>query len=136
MNSNGTVKRSSKIASATGGGPTLANADSFGSSVASLGDLDGDGLTDLAVGARGDDTGGGAFSNRGAVHVLLMNSNGTVKSSSKIASGTGGGPTLVNVDYFGISVASLGDLDGDGVTDLAVGAYGDRKSTRLNSSHG
>ena len=28
------------------------------------------------------------------MHVLLLNANGTVKSSQKIASGTGGGPTL------------------------------------------
>ena len=69
MNSNGTAKSSTKIASGTGGGPTLANFDFFGSSVASLGDLDGDGVTDLAVGASGDDTG---FTNRGAVHVLFL----------------------------------------------------------------
>ena len=33
---------------------------------------------------------------RGAVHVLFLNANGTVKSSVKIASGTSGGPTLAN----------------------------------------
>ena len=93
MNANGTVKSSQKIASGTGGGPTLANGDHFGSSVASLGDLDGDGVTDLAVGAIGDATG---RTNRGAVYVLFMNANGTVKSSQKIASGIGGGPTLAN----------------------------------------
>lgn len=53
------------IAHETNGGPTLANYDSFGDFVASLGDLNGDGVTDLAVGAVGDDTGG---NNRGAVH--------------------------------------------------------------------
>ena len=124
LNSNGTVKSSVKIADSTNGGPTLLDGDLFGRSVASLGDLDGDGVTDLAVGASNDDT-AGANTNRGAVHVLFLNSNGTVKSSVKIASGTNGGPTLANGDYFGSSVASLGDLDGDGVTDLAVGAERD-----------
>ena len=123
MKTDGTVKSSTKIASGTNGGPTLTDGDRFGSSVASLGDLDGDGVSDLAVGAYYDDTGG---LKRGAVHVLLMNADGTVKSSTKIASGTNGGPTLANPDRFGSSVASLGDLDGDGVTDLAVGAYRDR----------
>jgi hypothetical protein len=122
MNASGTVKSSVKIASGTNGSPRLANIDFFGSSVTSLGDLDGDGVPDLAVGARGDDTGG---PNRGAVHVLLLNPSGTVKSSVKIASGTNGGPTLANSDSFGSSVTSLGDLNGDGVADLAVGAYGD-----------
>ena len=121
MNANGTVKSSQKIAS-IGGGPT-ANGDYFGSSVASLGDLDGDGVTDLAVGADRDDDGGGT--NRGAVYVLFLNANGTVKSSREDCQRHGGGPTLANGDYFGSSVASLGDLDGDGVTDLAVGAFGD-----------
>ena len=112
MNANGTVKSSQKIGSGIGGGPTLADGDYFGHSVASLGDLDGDGVTDLAVGADKDDTGG---YNRGAVYVLFMNANGTVKSSQKIASGIGGGPALANGDRFGSSVTSLGDLDGDGV---------------------
>ena len=89
----------------------------FGSAVAPLGDLDGDGVDDLAVGApsqTGAPTGG-------AVHVLFMNANGTVKSSQRIASGIGGGPALTDGDYFGHSVAVLGDLDGDGVTDSPWG---------------
>jgi hypothetical protein len=125
LNGNGTVKSSQKITHNTGGGPTLADNDFFGSSLASLGDLDGDGISDLAAGARLDDTGG---SDRGAVHVLFMNGDGTAKATQKIASGTGGGPVLVDGDSFGVDAASLGDLDGDGVTDLAVGAYQDDTS--------
>jgi tRNA A37 threonylcarbamoyladenosine biosynthesis protein TsaE len=122
LNANGTVKASQKIAHTLGGGPALLNNDRFGISIASLGDFDGDGIADLAVGAAGDDTGG---SYTGAVHVLLLNANGTVKSRQKIASGTPGAPLLAQGDAFGIGVASLGDLDGDRVTDLAVGAFFD-----------
>ena len=122
MNTNGTVKSSQKIATGVGGGPALGTGDRFGSSLATLGDLDGDGVVDLAVGAVSDDTGGNY---RGAVHVLFMNSGGTVKSSQKIASGVGGGPVLSDFDVFGVSAAALGDLDGDGVTELAVGAMFD-----------
>ena len=122
MNTDGSVKSSTKIADNTNGGPTLADGDRFGKSVTSLGDLDGDDVIDLAVGAYGDDTNG---TSRGAVHILFMNTDGTVKSSTKIADNTNGGPTLANFDSFGWSVTSLGDLNGDGVTDLAVGARGD-----------
>ena len=119
MNTNGTVKSSQKIGSGVGGGPTLTDGDQFGASLTAVGDLDGDGVTDLAVGADYDDTGG---TSRGAIHLLYLNANGTVKSTQKIASGTGGGPTLANDDRFGSSVTSMGDLDGDGFVDLAVGA--------------
>lgn len=122
MNANGTVKSSQEIAVGVGGGVPIVHLDRFGVSVASLGDLDGDGVTEIAVGADGDDTGG---TDSGAVHVLFMNANGTVKSTQKIASGVGGGPKLADGDYFGSAVASLGDLDGDGVLELAVGADGD-----------
>ena len=123
MNSDGSVNSSTKIASGLNGSPALGNYGYFGVGVASLGDVDGDGITDLAVGHYKDGTGG---TRRGAVHVLLLNSDGTVKSSSKIASGTPGAPALANDDLFGASVTSMGDLDGDGVTDIAVGARKDK----------
>ncbi len=122
LHADGTLKGQTKIAHNTGGGPTLANGDAFGTSVTSLGDLDGDGVPDLAVGAGRDDSGG---TDRGAVHILFMNSDGTVKNLQKIAHNFAGGPSLVDSDLFGSSVASIGDLDGDGVTDLVVGAQQD-----------
>lgn len=98
----------------------LANADFFGSASASLGDLDGDGVPDLAVGTPGSDDGGVG---RGAVWVLFLNADGTVKREQKISDTAGGFTgTLDDQDQFGQSLANLGDLDGDGVTDLAVGA--------------
>ena len=125
------VRAHQKISETEGGFTgTLNDRDTFGSSVASMGDLDGDGITDLAVGAERDADGG---SNRGAVYVLFLNPDGTVKAHQKI-SDTAGGFTgaITDGDYFGSSVASLGDLDGDGVTDLAVGAYG-HDDGRLNA---
>ena len=77
MNANGTVKSSQKIASGTAAARCSPTAMSSAARSASLGDLDGDGVTDLAVGAYQDDTGG---TGRGAVHVLFLNANGTVKS--------------------------------------------------------
>jgi hypothetical protein len=100
LNGDGTVKSSTKLASGTGGGPTLADRDYFGSSVTALGDIDGDGVRDLAVGATGDSTSG---VRGGAVYVLRLNADGTVKSSTRVAHETGGGPTLANYDRFGRS---------------------------------
>ncbi|MCP4962118.1 MAG: hypothetical protein GY925_22965, partial [Actinomycetia bacterium] len=124
LNADGTVKAEQKISSTTGGltGP-LDNTDLFGQSVAGVGDVDGDGIVDVAVGATGDDDGG---TYRGAVYVLLLNVDGTVKAEQKISSTTGGltGP-LDDNDYFGQSVAGVGDVDGDGIVDVAVGATGD-----------
>ena len=122
MNGNGTVKGTVEINDYTANGPVLSNMDNFGRSVAAIGDLDGDGVQDLVVGANGDDHGG---ENRGAVHVMFMNGNGSVKGTVEINDSTANGPVLSNMDNFGVSVAAIGDLDGDGVQDLAVGADGD-----------
>ena len=124
LNADGTVKSHQKISDTQGNFTgTLNDYDTFGISVTSINDFNGDGITDIVVGAYGDDDGG---SNRGAVWILLLNTDGTVKSHQKI-SATHGGFTgiLDNSDCFGVSVASIGDLDSDGITDIAVGAYSD-----------
>ena len=122
MNTDGSVDSIVEINDSTTNGPTLTNGDQFGRSVANIGDLDGDGVNDLAVGANVDDDGG---ADRGAVHIIFMNTDGSVDSTVEINSSTTNGPTLANSDQFGISVANIGDLDGDGVNDLGVGADGD-----------
>jgi len=115
----GDVDSAVEINDTTTNGPTLADDDYFGTSVANIGDLNGDGVNDLAVGAYSDDEGG---DDRGAIHIMFMNTDGSVDSTVKIGHSTTNGPTLVNNSHFGTSVANIGDLDGDGVNDLAVGA--------------
>jgi hypothetical protein len=117
-----TVDSYQRIADHTGGfSVTLAN-DMFGFSVAEVGDLNSDGVIDLAVGASTDDTGG---DNRGAVYILFLRADGTVSTTQKIADNTGGFGSLSSHDRFGRSVTEISDLNGDGVPDLAVGATGD-----------
>jgi hypothetical protein len=96
--------------------------DWFGTSVANLGDVDDDGVIDLAVGAIQDTDGGGNA--RGAVWILFLNTDGSVKSHQKISDTEGNFTGILDDnDSFGMSVAGLGDLDDDGVEDLAVGAF-------------
>lgn len=66
---NGTANSAAmrKIAHLTNGGPSLTSVDQFGFSATPLGDFNGDGVIDMAIGAPGDDSGG---TDRGAVHVL------------------------------------------------------------------
>lgn len=120
----GGVKEHRKISGTTGGFTgVLDDNDRFGISVASVGDLDGNGVVDLAVGADLDDD--GSF-DRGAVWILFLNSAGSVISHQKISDTMGGlSAVLDNSDQFGTSVANVGDLDGDGRAELAVGAFGD-----------
>ncbi|MHC5210470.1 MAG: hypothetical protein ACYTG2_07125 [Planctomycetota bacterium] len=118
LDANGTVKSHTKV-SATAGGFTgsLTDGDGFGHTLASIGDLDGDGVVDLAVGAPGDDN------LAGAVWIVFLDIDGTVKAHTKIAPGVGGFTGVLGADKLSESIAALGDLDRDGVMDLAVGEF-------------
>ena len=119
MNTDGSVSKTVEINQNTPNAPALNKGDHFGSSITNTGDLNGDGISDIAVGAHGDD------SNIGAIHILFMNTDGSVSQTVKINDNTPNGPALNEQDYFGRSIANIGDLNGDGISDIAVGAVGD-----------
>jgi len=129
LTSNGSVIEHQRISNWFGGLSsqyTLSESDSFGWAVDSLGDLDVDGVNDIAVGSNGDDSGG--LYNSGAVFIIFLKTSGEVKSAQKISNSAGGLSTFVTLntaDYFGRAVACLGDLDGDDIVDVAAGAFQD-----------
>ena len=122
LRSDGTVKRHQKISSTQGLFPgALERSDFFGVSVDDLGDLDGDGVVDLVAGAQGTKDGG--TDRRGAVWILFLRSDGTVRDATKISDTQGNfDGVLDDIDIFGEAVRALNDLDGDGIVDLVVGA--------------
>jgi hypothetical protein len=93
----------------------------FGGSVSTAGDVNGDGYSDVIVGAQRYDNGeqweGGAFLYHGSPSGLSASHNWMYESNRALAS-------------FGYSVSSAGDVNGDGYSDVIVGApdYGNGES--------
>ena len=85
-----------------------------------IGDVNGDGVLDLVVGARSDDDGA---TDAGALYILFMNPDGTVLDNQKISMLEGGFTDTLNAgNFFGYGVAGIGDYDGDGIPDIAASA--------------
>lgn len=84
------------------------------------GDFDGDGRTDLAIGADSENIDG--VKEAGAVHVLYGGNNGLRSAGSQFwtQNSTGVGDQCEAEDRFGSTLES-GDFNGDGRADLAIG---------------
>lgn len=113
--------------------------DRAGSALAGVGDVNGDGYDDFLIGANLNDDGG---KDAGKTYLILgkkkddpnwwgMKANlggevggGKVAAASFIGEAAG--------DYAGSSLAGVGDVDGNGYSDLLIGAYG--SSRRANGA--
>ena len=96
--------------------------DLSGYSVSSAGDVNGDGLADVIVGSPEGDS-SGLFGD-GRSFVVFGKTSGTAVQLTNISNGVGGfaiGGIFSNTDI-GYSVSSAGDINGDGLADLLVGA--------------
>jgi hypothetical protein len=89
-----------------------AASDNFGYSVATAGDVSGDGYSDVIVGAYGN------AGNMGKAYLYLGGPSGLSTASSWTAAGEAA------LDDFGYSVATAGDVNGDGYSDVIIGAHG------------
>jgi hypothetical protein len=108
--------------------------DNAGNSVNGAGDVNGDGIDDLIIGAK-DARAGGAFNDTGESYVIFGRSLQSGRFPAQFplsdllpANGGDGSEGFVlrgikPKDHAGYSVDGAGDLNGDGIGDLVVGAY-------------
>ncbi len=98
--------------------------DFTGRSVSSAGDVNGDGFDDVVIGAYWADPNG--HTNAGKTYIVFGSAGVGVPGIIELASLSGINGVAINgidvFDYSGRSVSSAGDVNGDGVDDIIIGA--------------
>lgn len=102
--------------------------DSSGTSVSSAGDVNGDGIDDIVIGASRADPGGNESA--GITYVIYgrdASSSGGFPALFELSSLDGSNGFMIQgidtEDFSGHSVSSAGDINGDSVNDILIGAH-------------
>ncbi|MGK7939027.1 MAG: beta strand repeat-containing protein [Crocosphaera sp.] len=98
--------------------------DHSGTSVSGAGDINGDGIDDLIIGANGANPNGQIYA--GESYVVFGSDNG-FEANLELGNLDGSNGFVINgaksFDFSGSSVSGAGDVNGDGVDDLVIGAF-------------
>ena len=92
------------------------DSDRAGAAVATAGDVDGDGYTDVLVGALDDATGG---TEAGAVYLVA----GPISGPQSLASAEAKFFGEAGQDFAGRAISGDGDVNGDGINDALIGSW-------------
>ncbi|MFT5684648.1 MAG: hypothetical protein ACI8RZ_005592 [Myxococcota bacterium] len=93
--------------------------DYAGTSVAFVGDVDGDGYDDVIIGVPYSDEG----ASNGGLVALVLGSSAPIDLDLSSADATWSG--IAANDFAGQTVGGVGDLNSDGLADFSIGAYGE-----------